>query len=67
MGDWTRLLCADSFYGLQRDLREKLEMMKPVEFRVFVHIFGEYLDKRMVWGLMVKDAAFILHMRSTLQ
>lgn len=42
-------------------------MMRPVEFRMFVHIFGEYLDKRMVWGLMVEDAAFILHMRSALQ
>lgn len=42
-------------------------MMKPVEFRMFVHIVGEYLDKRMVWGRMVENAAFILHVCSALQ
>lgn len=43
-------------------------MMGPVGFTEYLKIsFGEYLDKLMVWGLMVEDATFILHMCSSLQ
>lgn len=58
----------DCSYGLQRDLKEKVEMMGPVGFTEYLKIsFGEYLDKLMVWGLMVEDATFILHVCSSLQ
>lgn len=41
--------CTVWFYGLQRDLKENLEVMRPVEFTEGFCIFiGEYLDKLMV-------------------